>query len=246
MLKRLNRSKKKSYILRILKWSIKSLIILTLFIFVVVGGIILELILNFLRVNFLIIKSLFTTQTGRTLLVGAIVLGLLATPFYFIARWQETKIQASEYKQELREQIRENKELIRENEQLKLKAKVAESKSSSPKLTEEGFDTVVDLVFPKQAGERYKQIVTECENSSRDPKRVNVNKDGSIDLGVSQINDRWHAGRVKQIFNEDFFSAMSDSVKNIVYAAFIYKSQGNFSAWVCSRLLVQRGVLLVE
>jgi len=34
--------------------------------------------------------------------------------------------------------------------------------------------------------------VAKCENSKLDPKAVNINKDGSRDRGLFQINDKWH------------------------------------------------------
>lgn len=147
--------------------------------------------------------------------------------------------EANVYRQMVVEKDQRIEELSKENKELEIKARVALTQSKSPTLSEEGFNILVSLLFPKQAGERYKAIVTKCENSSRDPKRVGINKDGSVDLGVSQINDRWHASRVKKIFNEDFWSAMGDSVKNMVYAAWIFKDQGNFSAWTCDRLVAK-------
>ncbi len=132
------------------------------------------------------------------------------------------------------------KQLTKENTQLEVQVRVALAKSTSPTLSEVGFNTLVDLLFPKQAGDRYKEIIARCENSTKDPKKVHINKNGSIDLGVSQINDRWHSERVQKIFNEDFLSAMGDSVKNMVYAALIYKDQKNFSAWTCDKSVVQR------
>lgn len=127
-----------------------------------------------------------------------------------------------------------------ENTQLQVEVKVASAKSTTPTLSEDGFNTLVDLLFPKEAGDRYREIITKCENSSRNPKKAHVNKNGSFDLGVSQINSRWHSERVQRIFNEDFITAMSDSVKNIVYAAWIYKNQKNFSAWTCDESLAKR------
>lgn len=127
-----------------------------------------------------------------------------------------------------------------ENNQLQVEVKVASAKSTTPTLSEDGFNTLVDLLFPKEAGDRYREIVTKCENSSRNPKKTHVNKNGSFDLGVSQINSRWHSERVQGIFNEDFITAMSDSVKNMVYAAWIYKNQKNFSAWTCDESLAKR------
>jgi hypothetical protein len=34
--------------------------------------------------------------------------------------------------------------------------------------------------------------VARCENPKLDPKAVNINKDGSRDRGLFQINDKWH------------------------------------------------------
>ncbi len=131
-------------------------------------------------------------------------------------------------------------QLTKENTRLKVQLGVALAKSTSPTLSKAGFDTLVDLLFPKQAGDRYRELITKCENSERDPRRVNINDNGSIDLGVSQINNRWHTQRIQEIFNEDFWTAMSDSVKNMVFAALIYKDQQNFSAWSCDKLVSKK------
>ena len=81
-------------------------------------------------------------------------------------------------------------------------------------------------------------IITKCENGTLDPKRVNVNSNGlGYDLGVAQINSVFHSKRIEAIFGEDFDSAMGDSAKNILYAGYIYQTQGNFSAWTCDKLI---------
>jgi hypothetical protein len=130
-------------------------------------------------------------------------------------------------------------QLTNDNKKLNIELKVALAQSKNPILPKAGFNILVDLLFPKPAADRYKAIVTQCENSPRDPKKVHLNSDGSIDLGVSQINSYWQSKRVQQIFGEDFYTAMSDSVKNMVYAALIYKDQHNFSAWSCDKKLAE-------
>lgn len=153
---------------------------------------------------------------------------------------EDKTIQVNTLKQSVADKDKQIDSLNNENTQLQVEIKVASAKSTTPTLSEDGFNTLVDLLFPKEAGERYREIVTKCENSSRNPKKAHVNKNGSFDLGVSQINSRWHSERVQRIFNEDFVTSMSDSVKNMVYAAWIYKNQKNFSAWTCDESLAKR------
>lgn len=152
---------------------------------------------------------------------------------------EDKKIEINTLKQFVAEKDYQIDSLKNENTQLQVEVKVALAESKSPILSEDGFNTLVDLLFPKEAGDRYREIVTKCENSSRNPKKAHVNKNGSFDLGVSQINSRWHSERVQRIFNEDFITAMGDSVKNMVYAALIYKDQKNFSAWSCDKLVAK-------
>jgi hypothetical protein len=100
---------------------------------------------------------------------------------------------------------------------------------------EEVRQTVADL-FPSDVHERFMRIL-KCENGNHKTDRVNINKDGSKDLGLAQINDKYHRQRVEQMFGEPFEVAMSDGLKNLIYASHLYREWGNLNAWVCNRII---------
>lgn len=64
--------------------------------------------------------------------------------------------------------------------------------------------------------------VSWAENGRRTCDRVHVNRDGSKDIGIFQINDKYH-GHKGNLYN---------CTENIKVAYRIYKEQGNWSAWV--------------
>ncbi len=70
------------------------------------------------------------------------------------------------------------------------------------------------------------------ENTNLDPKAVNLNKDGSKDLGVFQLNDNWH-GFKKTVNNERY---LLDSSINIRMAYRLFKESGDsFKLWTCGK-----------
>lgn len=95
---------------------------------------------------------------------------------------------------------------------------------------------ILETILPKQPADRLFTIISKCENGTLDPTRVNWNKNGSFDLGLSQINSV-HRADVEAMFGESFEAAMKDGVKNLTYAAKLYHDQGNFSSWVCNALV---------
>lgn len=120
-------------------------------------------------------------------------------------------------------------------------AKVAEIATASTKpvtLTDDQAKTIIAIVIPTQsARDRFFNIVKGCENKGFNPLQVHWNNDGSYDLGFGQINSKWHAQQVKQIFGEDFDVAMKDPAKNIMFSAWLYQNDKNFHAWVCDKLI---------
>jgi len=67
--------------------------------------------------------------------------------------------------------------------------------------------------------------IIQCE-SKCNPNAFNVNKNGSVDRGLFQINT------VHKLLNEDAFNFK----KNIDYGIKLYKQSGT-SPWVCARIL---------
>jgi hypothetical protein len=177
------------------------------------------------------------------------VLGILSWILIFIIfhGYAEADKQASLaklYKQQAQQEATRTDNLIASNKQLITQRDIATASAAivHPTLSNKAFDTIVGLIFPPEAALRYKTIVTKCENSTRDPIRTNHNKNNTYDLGVSQIN-QVHTSQVEAMFNESFWTAMSDSVKNMVFAAWMYHTQGNFSAWSCEKILSDKGII---
>jgi hypothetical protein len=68
--------------------------------------------------------------------------------------------------------------------------------------------------------------VARCENPRLDPKAVNINKDGSRDRGLFQINDKWH----KEVTDEQAF----DPVFSTRFFCKAVK-EGNLDWWSATR-----------
>lgn len=75
-------------------------------------------------------------------------------------------------------------------------------------------------------------MLTKCENHALDPQATNVNKNGSVDRGVFQINST-NGGE-----------EMYDWKKNIDTAYKLYKNRGNkFTDWTCAGVIGQKNYL---
>lgn len=71
--------------------------------------------------------------------------------------------------------------------------------------------------------------IIQCE-SGFNPDAMNVNTNGTVDLGLVQINHPLHSGTISRQQSLDYQHAINWMInKRIV--------DGNFSAWVCNRLI---------
>jgi len=126
-----------------------------------------------------------------------------------------------------------------QKENMILSIQVKESKSV--RLSKGQIEKLLEVLMPKKDDRNRFMAILACENGTYDPKRVNVNKPGlGYDLGIAQINSRFHSDKVKEFFGEDFNAAMSDPVKSLVYAVYLYQNSGNFSLWVCDRIVASK------
>ena len=117
---------------------------------------------------------------------------------------------------------------------------VQAKQSKSVYLREEQIKKLLSILMPKNEDKEHFMKILKCENGNHDPKRVHVNKEGlGYDLGIAQINSRFHSNRVKEFFGQDFDEAMQDPVKNLVYATYLYQNSG-FGPWVCNRIVAER------
>lgn len=76
------------------------------------------------------------------------------------------------------------------------------------------------------------------ENASFNPKARNVNRDGSVDLGLFQINDKHtfepymrNRPEIMRQIGITRFEDLEDPVKNIAFARALAEARGNYSAW---------------
>lgn len=95
---------------------------------------------------------------------------------------------------------------------------------------QEIIDYIVE-VFGEDAPDAFNVLY--CENRGLNPNAVNHNRNGSRDLGIFQLNDKYHGGE------ENF-----DWKLNIDKAYKIFKSHGKkWTAWTCSKRVDQKNYL---
>lgn len=78
----------------------------------------------------------------------------------------------------------------------------------------------------KAEGPRAWKIVSECENKGLDPKAINHNRNGTLDVGIFQVNTV-HGYSKEWLMDVD---------NNIEAAYKIYQASG-WSAWSCSHVI---------
>lgn len=100
--------------------------------------------------------------------------------------------------------------------------------------SKEIISNIIDFVFKDEADNM--RLVLKGENASWNPKAINVNKDGSIDRGLFQINSNTFYD-FKRRYPEEFkrlninsFDDMDDPLKNAQVAKMILEEQG-YKAW---------------
>lgn len=85
----------------------------------------------------------------------------------------------------------------------------------------------IKTVFGKDSDKAFKLL--KCENASLNPKAINTAgnfPEGSRDIGVFQINEYWQDVNAKFLF---------DPKINVQIAYKIFKDDGSFKMWSCSR-----------
>ena len=93
--------------------------------------------------------------------------------------------------------------------------------------------SLIDRVFGSEA-EKAKSV-SKCE-SGFSPFNKHVNKDGSVDGGVFQINNKWHKARFENMFGVPFEIGVYVPELNVQYAKFLWDHSGP-NPWVCSRIV---------
>lgn len=135
---------------------------------------------------------------------------------------------------QLERQDKRIEELIRENEQLKEKLE-----NSSKVQVPEATKNVVKFYLQKYFGDKAEMAerIFTCE-SGLSPTSLHINRQGlGADYGVAQINNKWHEARFTKMFDVDWEEGIYDIGMNIKYAKYLYDTHGNFSAWVCSKII---------
>ena len=92
---------------------------------------------------------------------------------------------------------------------------------------------LIDQVFGPEA-EKAKKVFN-CE-SGYNPFNYHINKDGSLDGGVAQVNNRWHKERFEKMFGVPFEIGVYVPELNVQYAKYLWDHSGP-NPWVCSKIL---------
>lgn len=141
---------------------------------------------------------------------------------------------ASQKEQEAQVWKAERDYLVMENQELKDKlersAKI-ETSNTTKKVAEE----YIKKYFPEPQVQAQVMQIVKCESNFNN-LAFNKNKNGSVDKGVFQINSV-HAKAFKKVTGFDYEVGANDFDANVKYARYIYDTQHNFSAWVCSRIV---------
>jgi uncharacterized protein YxeA len=124
-----------------------------------------------------------------------------------------------------------------DNKQLELAIREATASAKYVQLTKAEAKEMITSTFPKEYRERFAKITMECENGSLENTRTHINKDGTEDVGMSQINNKYHRERVERMFGMDFDLAMRIPILNYIYAAWLVDHDKNFHQWACDQLV---------
>ena len=175
----------------------------------------------------------------RELFIAALLIASIAFLGWFAQTHihHQVAIARAEADSQLASQSAELGQVLDHTAVLEKQLEVATATAELKPLSEEQVRAMVTQLFPKEAVDHFMTIL-HCENGTHAPDRVNINKAGlGYDLGIAQINSKWHTARVEKMFGQPFDVAMKDPWKNLSYAAYMYKHAGNFHDWVCNKLI---------
>jgi len=118
--------------------------------------------------------------------------------------------------------------LVVEAVEAKSSVQLADSIASTPQPKGLIEQEIYEVFGEEYFGEAMELL--ECENPSLNPKAVNINKDGSKDYGIFQLNSFWH-GFNKFVNNKRY---LFDPAINIRIAYRLFVTSGNsFKLWSC-------------
>lgn len=149
-----------------------------------------------------------------------------------VAEIADIKVEAYEEQSQTKDQKLE--QLVRENEQLRLKLE-SSAKIETSDTTRALAMEYIKKYFPEPQVQAQVMKIVKCESNFNN-MAYNKNNNGSIDKGIFQINSI-HSAKFKEVTGFDYQTGANDFSANTKYARYIYDTQGNFSAWVCSRLI---------
>jgi arginine utilization protein RocB len=123
----------------------------------------------------------------------------------------------------------DNKEENKQEEIQTIKEQIAKIESDSGRTltNEEKLWYLLDLEYKFSLEEKIDaMIIVKCE-SKFDLYAINVNRNGSLDLGIWQINERIHKLSRECMF--DMYCSTEYAINQL------YAKNKNFSAWVCAK-----------
>lgn len=167
-----------------------------------------------------------------------IIMALLVMIVVYVVEGFRTRlVLADTYEKMYVSQTKTTAEVVGEKDGLAKQLKVATAKPKPQILTDQEARDMIASAFPSQYRQAFYQVTAHCEDSALATTVKHTNKDGSVDIGMSQINNQWHTKRVERMFGLDFETAMSIPILNYIYAAYLVEHDQNFHQWSCAKIL---------
>lgn len=188
-------------------------------------------------------RSTFFTSTRWAvitlfgIMIFTFILGMLANMMITDTKANEMDYEIS--KRQVGIFGKSNIALEKQNKDLALDLRVATAKPKPQILNQDEAKEMIAEMFPQQFRQRFFDITAHCENSALKSDALNINKDKdhTEDVGMSQVNNKYHSARVAKMFGLDFDVAMRMPILNYIYAAYLVDHDQNFHQWSCERIL---------
>ena len=170
----------------------------------------------------------------KSVLILFIFMAVVVVVFRHVKIAQAATDQAGYLQLQLKSQQDQMQDLLEENVQLRNKIENANKVYADDKTA-----AIVRYYIKKYFGDKAPEAekVFTCESHLR-VNAVNINKPGlGKDIGVAQLNTVFQSGRFTKMTGLDLETYGFDPDMNIRVAKAIYDDRGNFSAWVCSKIV---------
>ena len=176
-------------------------------------------------------KNNFKKTFFRIIITAILVVIFLLALFIFVVNW----VNENEVILKPPIEIKTNQVItVRKRQTQLLKPLVEEYKIEAKEKKKPDFTNPIEKEIYEVFGEEHfdkAMKLLECENKTLNPKAIHINKDGSQDLGIFQINTYWNGFNKSQNNKRYLF----DPAINIRIAWRLYQDSGySFKLWSCS------------